>query len=66
MVSDPSARGHSDKTQDCLNPCSNGIWSLTVDFIETNVKFERLNPCSNGIWSLTLLPLLHVSAIRLS
>ena len=37
-----------------LNPCSNGIWSLTrlhVDLYSgTTVS---LNPCSNGIWSLT-------------
>ena len=37
----------------CLNPCSNGIWSLTA-LQETSVsRLHRLNPCSNGIWSLT-------------
>ena len=37
-----------------LNPCSNGIWSLTVHggMPEDNRQI-RLNPCSNGIWSLT-------------
>ena len=37
-----------------LNPCSNGIWSLTFDFFHF-VPFSVvcLNPCSNGIWSLT-------------
>jgi len=39
----------------CLNPCSNGIWSLT-DESETLVNDAMsLNPCSNGIWSLTEL-----------
>ena len=49
-----------------LNPCSNGIWSLTVVFCSNGIwsltfdcSLERsdwssLNPCSNGIWSLTL------------
>ena len=39
-----------------LNPCSNGIWSLTwqkMYFVNTSLC---LNPCSNGIWSLTLPP----------
>ena len=38
-----------------LNPCSNGIWSLTVHggMPEDNRQI-RLNPCSNGIWSLTV------------
>ena len=38
----------------CLNPCSNGIWSLTQEQeSEQESEQERLNPCSNGIWSLT-------------
>ena len=37
----------------CLNPCSNGIWSLTADYPECETKLQCLNPCSNGIWSLT-------------
>ena len=36
-----------------LNPCSNGIWSLTKMFLDLSVSSWRLNPCSNGIWSLT-------------
>ena len=36
-----------------LNPCSNGIWSLTVDGLVAIRYVFRLNPCSNGIWSLT-------------
>ena len=37
-----------------LNPCSNGICSLTKDFfIITDVNRTSLNPCSNGICSLT-------------
>ena len=38
-----------------LNPCSNGIWSLTAKTKVEDTKVEGLNPCSNGIWSLTLL-----------
>ena len=37
----------------CLNPCSNGIWSLTHDINYASRIFYGLNPCSNGIWSLT-------------
>ena len=36
-----------------LNPCSNGIWSLTqVSYLNGEYNMS-LNPCSNGIWSLT-------------
>ena len=36
-----------------LNPCSNGIWSLT-HFANGEIwQNLSLNPCSNGIWSLT-------------
>ena len=36
-----------------LNPCSNGIWSLTeTQKIDQSLQ-GSLNPCSNGIWSLT-------------
>ena len=36
-----------------LNPCSNGIWSLTsTQHIPVKIVVS-LNPCSNGIWSLT-------------
>ena len=38
-----------------LNPCSNGIWSLTTKDDDKGVGGLRLNPCSNGIWSLTHL-----------
>ena len=36
-----------------LNPCSNGIWSLTKQSGTDRDEAVRLNPCSNGIWSLT-------------
>ena len=37
-----------------LNPCSNGIWSLTVTLSAMKPVVQMcLNPCSNGIWSLT-------------
>ena len=37
----------------CLNPCSNGIWSLTLSAASAFIILQCLNPCSNGIWSLT-------------
>ena len=38
-----------------LNPCSNGIWSLTTILeLHKGDRIMCLNPCSNGIWSLTL------------
>ena len=36
-----------------LNPCSNGIWSLTCWRNANRSGSFSLNPCSNGIWSLT-------------
>ena len=37
-----------------LNPCSNGIWSLTQSVrTPSGLVRQSLNPCSNGIWSLT-------------
>ena len=37
-----------------LNPCSNGIWSLTqIGSRWLCRSIVGLNPCSNGIWSLT-------------
>ena len=36
-----------------LNPCSNGIWSLTELIRIASAASGCLNPCSNGIWSLT-------------
>ena len=37
-----------------LNPCSNGICSLTSYTKDANAKrVKGLNPCSNGICSLT-------------
>ena len=39
-----------------LNPCSNGIWSLTQSQLAPELWGVSLNPCSNGIWSLTHLP----------
>ena len=39
-----------------LNPCSNGIWSLTKRNRISDLRFFSLNPCSNGIWSLTQEP----------
>ena len=37
-----------------LNPCSNGIWSLTLLIGIARLSVSSLNPCSNGIWSLTM------------
>ena len=41
-----------------LNPCSNGIWSLTPAGTHW-CPAVCLNPCSNGIWSLTLISELY-------
>ena len=48
-----------------LNPCSNGIWSLTHNFTSGNHYVKAsLNPCSNGIWSLTLHSKQHFCTYR--
>ena len=46
----PTGRGRSSHG---LNPCSNGIWSLTSSPTLLKNYMIGLNPCSNGIWSLT-------------
>ena len=40
----------------CLNPCFNGIWSLTPFLLNPISQTQFcLNPCFNGRWSLTLI-----------
>jgi len=41
------------KTFEGLNPCSNGICSLTYYQVGEEARRCGLNPCSNGICSLT-------------
>ena len=55
MVSDKEEVIARIKNLGCLNPCSNGIWSLTSCEVADTVYPEGLNPCSNGIWSLTIV-----------
>ena len=54
MVSDLSLSLVVTKSWRRLNPCSNGIWSLTKDRDGQYGGMIGLNPCSNGIWSLTM------------
>ena len=56
MVSDTVAESHHGDEFVGLNPCSNGIWSLTVTTLRLITLIASLNPCSNGIWSLTVGP----------
>ena len=49
----PGAQAHAMGAVRCLNPCSNGIWSLTYCLLKNTIIEVSLNPCSNGIWSLT-------------
>jgi len=37
----------------CLNPCSNGRWSLRPLGTKVRIAHDGLNPCSNGRWSLS-------------
>ncbi len=53
MLSDNNLAGE-DMGLERLNPCSNGICSLTtLDLGGITIKELSLNPCSNGICSLT-------------
>ena len=54
MVSDSFIRARLNLMVLSLNPCSNGIWSLTSVRATLLGRYYGLNPCSNGIWSLTL------------
>ena len=36
-----------------LNPCCNGIWSRTIEYLTLTVNLKGLNPCFSGRWSLT-------------
>ena len=51
MVSDTAER-KLHLLSDGLNPCYNGIWSLTNNNITTRIGDWRLNPCSKeyGLW----------------
>ena len=54
MLSDRKKGINSSLTWGSLNPCSNGICSLTVSSsAQKEGMLLRLNPCSNGICSLT-------------
>ena len=53
MVSDLVQR-RAELRESGLNPCSNGIWSLTEGSTRGRSRRPGLNPCSNGIWSLTM------------
>ena len=53
MVSDGRRRRRQGGHGNSLNPCSNGIWSLTLHLADMWRRPIGLNPCSNGIWSLT-------------
>ena len=55
MVSDPFFPLGTTSADAGLNPCSNGIWSLTKQTMFNSEHCMCLNPCSNGIWSLTEL-----------
>ena len=54
MVSDTDPCRYTNFFDSRLNPCSNGIWSLTKDRDGQYGGMIGLNPCSNGIWSLTM------------
>ena len=45
-----------------LNPCSNGICSLTVPIATYVETLNGLNPCSNGICSLIKIQLIETEA----
>ena len=53
MVSDVHQLRRGSSLLRSLNPCSNGIWSLTLIAAICSSDIVGLNPCSNGIWSLT-------------
>ena len=52
MVSDAAATSTRATKRMRLNPCCNGIWSLTSAPV-ISALLKCLNPCCNGIWSLT-------------
>ena len=53
MLSDPPTQRSRSRCRMRLNPCSNGICSLTEGQDNGGQTYHRLNPCSNGICSLT-------------
>ena len=59
MVSDEADFNAYAQAGYSLNPCSNGIWSLTCSSARKSLTSISLNPCSNGIWSLTWYVLLN-------
>ena len=55
MLSDVKWTPTKSWLETCLNPCSNGICSLTRLLSTVLTHQWGLNPCSNGICSLTHL-----------
>ena len=39
----------------CLNPCSCGGWSQSIEQMALRARLSRLNPCSCGGWSQSAL-----------
>ena len=56
MLSDCTLTAEEVKNIQRLNPCSNGICSLTMTAEDGSISpADGLNPCSNGICSLTIM-----------
>ncbi len=41
----------------CLNPCCNGIYSMSFGVLSLVSLDYRLNPCCNGIYSMSAIEL---------
>ena len=39
----------------CLNPCCNGIYSMSNESLGCDINDDSLNPCCNGIYSMRVL-----------
>ena len=50
----------------CLNPCCNGIYSMSMTILNVTELTQGLNPCCNGIYSMSGIELLILVTITLS
>ncbi len=52
----------SQLTKNSLNPCCNGIYSMSDSYLIDEIEKElSLNPCCNGIYSMRIILILYLA-----
>ena len=54
MVAKSFSKRHAPKSLLCFNPCSGGLWLLSLLALIVAKKDKKsFNPCSGGLWLLS-------------